>query len=89
MNTIPDDTIITGDSLFDFIHENFRRITGILSCENPHWWIHFYVDHLDMEYWCCDSPDCSASYYEIYEDQEELMVELKDLQDEYWTWKNN
>jgi hypothetical protein len=79
---------IKSEDVPDFIRANFGKIIGVLSCSNPHWWIHFCDDYIAYEYMCCDYADCDSQDYERYTDPELLIMEHHSVltDNDYWWW---
>ena len=81
--------IIKDEDLIQFIQENFGKIRGTLSCDNPHWWLYFEETYIAYEYQCCEAEDCNSQDYEKYADPEELIREqiasLKGVGDWWWS----
>jgi hypothetical protein len=89
MDAVPKKERIPASDVPDFIRNNFGKVTGTLSCYNPHWWLHFYPDYVAYEYQCCDWDGCNSHDYEKYRSAESLITDhrstLTDGDD--WSWK--
>ena len=86
---IKDYTKVKGENIENFITENFGKITGTLSAENPHWWLHFYHDKVCYLYRCCDSEYCDSQDWIEYHSAEQLIADQKYLDGGDWWWEND